>query len=209
MPFCASARFSAFLLFCFSAFRLPDFLPLSPPFPPFAAFAGASGFLSAPDGMARERYLPGCRSAFVCRFWGGFADTPGSARFGWDGAEREAPASLRCELRRRSARRPWWTFGASRGVRTFSGRVGPRHGEGTAGHEKNAVPTMGSSAFALRFADRGGQSRCSAADRGGAAFRQQSEVGEAALPAGLGLWSELRRGASQWLERTRRRDHRT
>ena len=75
--------FPASPLFCFPAFWLPSPFSLSlppssfpsfpsvPPSPLFAAFAGASGFLSALDGMAWERSMPGCRLASACRFFGG------------------------------------------------------------------------------------------------------------------------------------------
>ena len=204
MPFYASARFPASPLPGFPAFRLPRFpascfpafllscflasfplfsfpssfpsFPSVPPSPLFAAFAGASGFLSALDGMAWERSMPGCRSAFVCRFCGVASRIPRvPPAFGW----RVREGKLRRAL------------DVGCGAGPLVGRSGPlvraaawclsAAGADTEMEppdmKKSAAPSVGSGAFVLHFTGRGGQSGLSAAVRSG----------EVALPVGLGF----------------------
>lgn len=237
LPRFPASCFPAFLLSCFLAsfplFSFPSSFPSFPSVPPsplFAAFAGASGFLSALDGMAWERSMPGCRLASACRFFGGgFADTPGSARFGWNG-EGEAlspdavwllsvvgalcghPGSctsgrgggaltgFRCELRRGSARRPWRDFGASRGVVPFGGWRG--YGDGTTGHEKKRRPQCGERRlrFALYRSGRAKRPFGSSPEWGG---RPPGRVGLSVWASGCGAFQRPGR-AQTW-----RRDRRT
>lgn len=204
--------FPAFRLPCFSrpsgfpTFQLPDFSP-----PLLSSFSLRLRPLPEPPVFCPLRMEWRGRGpcpdivrllSAVC-FGGGFTDTPGSARFGWNGAGealspdvvwllsvvgalcghpgsctsgwggggRKTLTGFRCELRRGSARRPWRAFGASRGVVPFGGRVGPRHGDGTAGHEKKRRPQCGERRLHFAFCWLGR-----------AVFRQRAE----AFPAAVG-----------------------
>lgn len=178
LPRFPASCFPAFLLSCFLAsFPLFSFLssfpsfPSVPPSPLFAAFAGASGFLSALDGMAWERSMPGCRLASACRFLGGWLrGYPGFRPLSDGGCGKGSSAGplMWAAARVRLSAGPGLWREPRRGAYW---RVGPRHGDGTAGHEKSTVPQCEGRCFHFAFCWLGR-----------AVFRQRVE----AFPAAVG-----------------------
>lgn len=177
LPRFPASCFPAFLLSCFLAsfplFSFPSSFPSFPSVPPsplFAAFAGASGFLSALDGMAWERSMPGCRLASACRFLGGWLrGYPGFRPLSDGGCGKGSSAGplMWAAARVRLSAGPGLWCEPRRGAYW---RVGPRHGDGTAGHEKSTVPIVRGGAFILRFVGWDGRSF----DNESKPFRQQS-----------------------------------
>lgn len=180
LPRFPASCFPAFLLSCFLAsfplFSFPSSFPSVPPSPLFAAFAGASGFLSAPDGVARERSMPGCRLASACRFLGGASRIPRvPPAFGW----RVREGKLRRALDVGCGAGPLVGRGGTlvRAAAWCLSAAGADTEMEPPDMKKSAAPSVGSGAFVLHFTGRGGQSGLSAAVRSG----------EVALPVGLGF----------------------
>lgn len=166
--------FSAFLLSGFlPPFLLPFLLPLFPLCPSFSSVCGLCRSLRFSvrfgwNGMGEVH----ARMPFgLCLpfFGGGLRGYPGFRPLSDGGCGKGSSAGplMWAAARVRLSAGPGLWCEPRRGAYW---RVGPRHGDGTAGHEKSTVPIVRGGAFILRFVGWDGRSF----DNESKPFRQQS-----------------------------------
>ena len=167
LPRFPASCFPAFLLSCFPAFWLPSpfspSLPPSPPSPPSLLLLCLRPLPEPPVFCPLWMEWRGrgpCPDAvwpLPAVFWGGLRGYPGFRPLSDGGCGKGSSAGplMWAAARVRLSAGPGLWCEPRRGAYW---RVGPRHGDGTAGHEKSTVPIVRGGAFILRFVGWDGRS---------------------------------------------------